>query len=242
MGLLGEPSVRTFGAYSIYLSLRVPHRIRIGDGSWQSSALSIVPPQVPHRIMSGERMICNVLIEAETVAPAALPAFLQERSCGLDTSRLWTRMRCALEAFERSDNKQFACTEDFDRAFLGEVLVRRGMDPRIDRIVAHIKRDPNQTHSAQECAAMIHVSVSRFLHLFKAEVGVPFRNFRTWLRARSVLYFVTQTANLASIALDIGYPDSTHFSHSIRNVFGLTPKSIFAGCRKLELYAGVVRA
>ena len=78
--------------------------------------------------------------------------------------------------------------------------------------------------------------MSRFLHLFKAEVGVPFRSFRTWQRARSVLHFVTQTANLATIALDVGYPDSTHFSHSIRQVFGLTPKSIFEGCRKLELY------
>jgi AraC-like DNA-binding protein len=34
----------------------------------------------------------------------------------------------------------------------------------------------------------------------------------------------------------VGYPDSTHFSHSVRQVYGLTPKSIFAGCRKLALY------
>ena len=47
---------------------------------------------------------------------------------------------------------------------------------------------------------------------------------------------MTQNANLANIALDVGYPDSTHFSHSVRQVFGLTPKSIFAGCRKLALY------
>ena len=46
----------------------------------------------------------------------------------------------------------------------------------------------------------------------------------------------TQDANLANIALDVGYPDSTHFSHSVRQVYGLTPKSIFAGCRKLALY------
>lgn len=48
---------------------------------------------------------------------------------------------------------------------------------------------------------------------------------------------MTQSSNLTDIALDAGYPDSTHFSHSIRQVYGLTPKSIFAGCRKLALYA-----
>jgi len=51
-----------------------------------------------------------------------------------------------------------------------------------------------------------------------------------------VLYYVTQDGNLANIALDVGYPDSTHFSHSIRQVFGLTPRSMFAGSRKLALY------
>ena len=37
------------------------------------------------------------------------------------------------------------------------------------------------------------------------------------------------------VALDIGYPDSTHFSHSIRQTFGLKPRDIFAGSRKLRI-------
>jgi len=48
---------------------------------------------------------------------------------------------------------------------------------------------------------------------------------------------VTENANLADVAQHTGYPDSSHFSHSIRLVFGLTPKDVFAGSRKLELHA-----
>jgi AraC-like DNA-binding protein len=44
---------------------------------------------------------------------------------------------------------------------------------------------------------------------------------------------------LTDVALDAGYPDATHFSHSIRQVYGLTPRSIFAGSRKLAVFAGV---
>ena len=80
------------------------------------------------------------------------------------------------------------------------------------------------------------LSFSRFLHLFKQEIGVPFRSFRTWKRARSLLHYINRDSNLAHAALDTGYPDSTHFSHSIRQVYGLKPKDIFAGSRRLEIH------
>jgi len=34
------------------------------------------------------------------------------------------------------------------------------------------------------------------------------------------LHFANQNLNLAHLAQDIGYPDSTHFSHSIRRFYG----------------------
>jgi AraC-like DNA-binding protein len=65
---------------------------------------------------------------------------------------------------------------------------------------------------------------------------MTFRCFRAWKRARSFLAYV-KLPNLTDVALTIGYPDSTHFSHSIRNVYGLTPKDIRAGSRRLAIVA-----
>jgi AraC-like DNA-binding protein len=47
---------------------------------------------------------------------------------------------------------------------------------------------------------------------------------------------------LLELLLDTGYPDSTHFSHSIRQVYGLKPKDIFAGSRRLAIYAQIAHA
>jgi methylphosphotriester-DNA--protein-cysteine methyltransferase len=66
-------------------------------------------------------------------------------------------------------------------------------------------------------------------------VGIPFRSLRTWKRARSLLQHVHSGGSLIDVALDIGYPDSTHFSHSIRQTFGLKPRDIVAGSRKLRI-------
>jgi AraC-like DNA-binding protein len=80
------------------------------------------------------------------------------------------------------------------------------------------------------------LSPSRFLHLFKEATGISFRSFRAWKRARHLLH-ANQDINLAHLAQDIGYPDSTHFSHSIRRFYGLKPRAIFSGSRDLAIYS-----
>lgn len=238
VGLLGAPSVRSFGAHSIYLSLARPHRICIGNGAsvWQTTPLSVVPPHTPHRIESDEPMICSIVVELDTVDAAQLPAPLRGARGALDAPALAAALRRAVDAFRHGPSRRFDGSAEFDRAFFGAPLATRPLDPRIAAVLTRMKAAPDQPHAAVECAASVHLSVSRFLHLFKADVGVPFRAHRTWQRARSLLYHVRQRANLTTIALDAGYPDSTHFSHSIRHVYGLTPKSIFDGCRRLALY------
>lgn len=243
VGLLGTPLVRSYGAWTIYLSLHRPHRICLDRYLWEETYLSVVPPYTPHRIVATERMICTVWIEPETVEAAALPSHLRSRRGAVPTHEVHQTtlgMWDALARIIRVGNLDFSCTEDFDKAFFGVALSPPGhvMDRRISTVVERIKNDPNDDISGEECANAVHLSVSRFLHLFKSEVGFPFRSFRTWKRARSLMYHVTRGTNLVNIALDLGYPDSTHFSHAIRQFYGLTPKSIFAGSRKLALYGG----
>ena len=126
-------------------------------------------------------------------------------------------------------------TSGFDECFFGRPLAPRRLDPRIARVLEDMRNDPSRSTTAQECATAVGLSFSRFLHLFKAEVGTPFRSLRTWKRARSLLHHVTRDTNLVHVALDTGYPDSTHFSHSIRQVYGLKPRDLFAGSRALTV-------
>jgi AraC-like DNA-binding protein len=234
-GLLGATSTRVHGAVALYVSLGAPNRISLDGGPWETGDLAVVPPYVPHRVVSGTRMICNVLIEAETVDPERLPPVLR-RAGVVEHPALARRVRDAyagmLDAGRDVDLQRF----DFDLELFGERLAPRAVDPRIARVLSEIRRDPSAPLAASDCAASVHLSFSRFLHLFKQEVGASFRSVRAWKRARSLLHHVTRASNLAHIALDVGYPDSAHFSRSIRQAYGLKPKDIFAGSRRLALY------
>lgn len=235
-GLLGAAAERSLGGHGVYVSpTGQPMRIRIGGGAWQSGELLVVPPQVPHQVVSETPLILNLLIESESVDPARLPDFLQR--CGaVEAPDFVHRVRAAHAQLLAAAGRESFDGLDFDTLFFGTPLAPRAIDARIRQVVARIVADPALPASAEECAASVQLSFSRFLHLFKQEIGVPFRAFRAWKRARSLLRHVRQSATLTDIALDTGYPDSTHFSHSIRQVYGLRPSDILAGSRRLAVY------
>lgn len=241
-GLLGQPRERCLGGHAVYFSLRGSHRLRIGDGAWQHSHLSIVPPYVRHGIEASERTICNLLIEAETLDARRLPPELRGDGGAVHDTPLLERMRDGLSRLlpllGHHPPGQGVGTTDFDRIFFGEPLRAPVLDRRVQAIIDKVKAAPGSPSPALRCASDICLSESRFLHLFSQEAGVPFRRFKTWKRARAFLGYVTQDMKLTDVALDAGYPDATHFSHSIRQIYGLTPKSIFAGSRKLTVFAG----
>ena len=109
------------------------------------------------------------------------------------------------------------------------------LDGRIAAVVARMALEPAEVADAAKAAAGCGLSVSRFLHLFKAELGVSWRTFRAWKRARSLLPCVRSGDNLTAIALALGYPDASHFSHTIRQVTGFRPSEIVAGARSVRV-------
>lgn len=235
-GLLGTPSTRFYGALMAYVALDGPVRISIDGGEWASGHVAIVQPYIRHRVTCDMRHIVVVMIEPESVDMNKLPDWVRLNQGVIQAEELRERVLRAHQALVRSGQQVNAPPLDFDELIFGGRLPARSMDPRIAQVLERIRSDPSGPALAQDCAEQVHLSFSRFLHLFKSEVGAPFRSFRTWKRARSLLHYVMdQRSTLTDVALGAGYPDSTHFSHSIRQIYGLKPKDIFAGSRKLRV-------
>lgn len=234
-GLLGNPTEHVRGALVLYFALEAPVRLSVAGGPWQSGEALLVMPYAPHRVACDARHVGAVYIEPETVDLAQLPALMRQGSGPVELPGLAAHLRACHARVLATGQGEELMPADFDPLFFGRAFAGRRMDPRIAQVLDTIKANPSAPATAEDCARQVNLSFSRFLHLFKAEVGVPFRSFRTWRRARSLLHYVDRSHNLAQVALDIGYPDSTHFSHSIRQTYGLKPRDIFAGSRKLRL-------
>ena len=234
-GLLGRPRQRCPGAFYIYVSIEGGLWLTSADGRESYGELAVIPPNVRHTISSDHRSVINLVIEPESVREGAFEE-LAARLSGADAPYFVQRIRAAYAELRRRQHGDDISNTEFDVMCFGEALPQRSLDPRVTKSIAQIGRFCGEPVTAASCAAEAGLSSSRFLHLFKQETGISFRAFRAWRRARHLLHFANQDINLAHLAQDIGYPDSTHFSHSIRRFYGLKPRAIFSGSRDLAIY------
>lgn len=236
-GLLGAPELQTKGAITVYIAIEGRLRVRVAGGEWQTAEVAVLQPYVPYEIgCESGRHVLQILVEPETVELNLLPPLL--RVCGaVEAPEFAAQVRRAHDDFVAGSAALNLTASNFDLIFFGQSLPVRKLDPRIAAVLDRIKKNPTARASGEDCAVDASLSFSRFLHLFKKETGTPFRSLRGWKRARSLLQYVNRDSRLVYVALDIGYPDSSHFSHAIRQSYGLKPKDIFAGSRKLRMVA-----
>jgi AraC-like DNA-binding protein len=234
-GLLGRPRERCPGAFHVYVALRGGLWLSTADGRDAHGELAVTMPNLRHTIASEYRSAICVAIEPESVPDGTLEAW-EKRLSGAERDDFVHRIRSAYQALLVRTCRDNIDNAEFDRMCLGEALPQRKLDQRVVRAIARIGKFSGEPVTAAACAAEAGLSASRFLHLFKQETGISFRSFRAWKRARHLLHFANQDLNLAHLAQDIGYPDSTHFSHSIRRFYGLKPRAIFSGSRDLAIY------
>jgi AraC-like DNA-binding protein len=225
-GLLGAPTLRTFGAFAIYVAMDNAFTLKTGKGSYQS-LYQVIEPYETHSIVSPDKKVMQILIEAESVR-RDMRLHRTEDLANKNTVQKIFDGFCDIGA--EIDN----CNE-FDQTFFGRPLEQRPLDLRISRVTREICDNPAERHSAHRYALKSNLSVSRFIHLFREQTDTTLRRFCAWKRARGVMSYVKAEESLVETALSAGFADSTHFSHSVRHFFGLRPKDIIAGSRNLRL-------
>ena len=124
------------------------------------------------------------------------------------------------------------------RKALTELLgigTRADPDVRILAALRRMRDQPHRSHSMAELGACAGLSASRFLHLFKAETGVPLRRYRLWNRMGAAVAAFREGKSLTEAAHAAGFASSAHFSTAFRDMFGMMPSELLKG---LEPSAG----
>lgn len=219
---------RTMGAALIYVSEDGKFELCSGDGRRQLTDIALILPYTNHRISGNGRRVITFLIEPEFINLRSLPLWRAANS-DLVMRRLSRRIRNIAETIERGNGEVFAALDSaLELGVFGRELERSYVDPRVRAIINCIRAEPAARNAVVDLAAQQGISGSRLSHLFKSEIGISFRLFRAWKRARSVPQRVLALPNLTEVALESGYPDSTHFCHAIRRTYGLQPRVLRA--------------
>lgn len=170
----------------------------------------VIPARTPHRIRAGTGRMLFFYLDPGTTVPCPDEAILLGHLMGGSDPHTLRHM------------------------VLGDTPAEPA-DPRIAWAMRRIATDPVGSPGATGLAAAVHLSPSRFLHLFTAHSGTSFRRYRLWARMLRVGAALAAGQDLTRAATDAGFASPSHFSDTFHALFGLveqpvppTPAGIFA--------------
>lgn len=100
----------------------------------------------------------------------------------------------------------------------------RVRDPRVTRIIEHLRADLRRTPDPESLCALAHMSESTLRRTFKDQTGKTIGAFLRELRmSAAARRLALSDEPVGEIADAVGLPDANYFARSFREVFRVTP-------------------
>ena len=80
----------------------------------------------------------------------------------------------------------------------------------------------------EEVAAVVGYSLSHLQELFRNQLGVSMRSYRSWARLRRTAELMATAPTLTDAAVQAGFYDAAHFTRTFTATFGVLPSEVFA--------------
>ena len=100
------------------------------------------------------------------------------------------------------------------------------MDRRIELAIAAIESDLARAWDVAQLALLVHLSASRFRHLFKEETGVSINQYLRERRLeRAELLLRTTFLSIKEVTMEVGVRSTSHFVDYFKEKYGDTPSA-----------------
>ena len=214
-----QPAAHSHMAAHIIISMDGRMKAQCAGAEYLCDGI-LLPSGIPHAVDTQGNPVLVFLYDCTTNVAKQIhePACIPEDVCK-EITRLY-------EAWQGSRDNYYGLEK--------AVLFRLGIteaathvsDERIRMAMEFIRIHSTEKVTCQDVAAAVHLSQSRFSHLFRQQVGMTFAAYLIYQR---ILYVYSQTLQDKSIteaALEAGFSSSAHFADVNRRVFGISASSI----------------
>ncbi|EIL95253.1 helix-turn-helix transcriptional regulator [Rhodanobacter spathiphylli] len=215
--------------HAIQIALAATPSFRIRDASteaWQQTLAAIVMPDRPHLFDGCGHTVAMVFVEPETLAGRELVARHRQHDVSLLHDEGLSARTAALHAVFEARGTEAALV-DAAQHIVAHLAARpvgaQAVDVRIAKVLEHIRARPDAELGLAQAAALVHLSPSRFRHLFVAQSGISFRAYLLWARVGLAVARGMAGHSWTEAAQQAGFADSAHLSRTCRRMFGIAP-------------------
>jgi len=230
VGRVGRAERHSHYAIQITLALDGEFLIRAADAdAWQKTRSAIVQSEVQHEFDGLGSTLCILFVEPEGLHGRALRVrFPGPITTNLPADDAREAIAALSEAFARrgADDELLHSA----RAVLERLAEVPGPiappDSRIAASMQWIRDHLGSDITLDDAAASVHLSPSRFRHLFVAQTGISFRAYLRWARIESAVRAAFSGKSWTQAAQEAGFADSAHLSRTCRSMFGMSPNRL----------------
>jgi AraC-like DNA-binding protein len=196
-----------------------PLTVTTPDGTTREGDSVLIPPRLTHQLVCLGRGLVSCYLEPTSVRAEACRSKMARWSGEIGMAHAAERQL----TFTPSDDQSACRWLD-----LAGPATRRVVDPRIAAAARRIRENPATLLSSRELAIEAGLSESRFLHLFRDEMGTSLRRYRIWVRLVHAGTSIAAGANLTEAAVKSGFASPSHLADRFKTTFGLSPSQLLA--------------
>jgi AraC family transcriptional regulator len=219
--------------HAIQIVLALDGRVAIcgADGEWHERRGLVVRPDAEHSFDCNGALGMMLFVDPESSDGAWLAASLRQDITAVAEARL-DAITPALRAFaERPDD-----TDDVAALIRGCVhglrpglAPARRFDARVTTVLDAIRTSDELRMSLDTAAGMAFLSPTRFAHVFKEQVGLPFSRYMLWRKLTRAMVAIASERTIAAAAHAADFSDAAHLTRTFYQMFGMAPSALMRG-------------
>ena len=218
-------------AIQIVISLDQPVAVCGQHENWLQGRGIVVRPDVIHSFDCSGAFGAMLFVDPESSEGVWLRTLLTQNITIVPDARLAS---CATEL------RTFA-EQPFARMEVGALIRHcvhalspgpppmRRLDPRVTTVLNRIQASDDLRVSLSSAAEMAFLSPSRFAHLFKQQVGLPFSRYMLWRKLTRAMLAIGSERTIADAAHAADFADAAHLTRTFYQMVGMAPSVLMRG-------------
>ncbi|MEO8594998.1 MAG: helix-turn-helix domain-containing protein [Candidatus Solibacter sp.] len=201
------------------------------DNRWRRGPGIIVQPDVVHSFDCNGARGAMLFVDPESNEGAWLQRALEqeiavvpEARLASSVSELRTFIEQPIESMEVGDLIRHCV-----HALSPGAPPARRLDQRITKVLDAIRARDDLRISLNEAAQLAFLSPSRFAHLFKDQVGLPYSRYMLWRKLTRAMVAIASERTIAAAAQAADFADAAHLTRTFYQMVGMAPSVLMRG-------------
>ena len=201
------------------------------DDGWSESRGIVVRADAEHSFDCNGALGVMVFVDPESSEGAWLSASLRQGITIVPDTRLDSIVP-ELRAFaERPEETQdvAALVRGCVHGLRPGLAPTRRFDSRVTTVLDAIRELDELRMSLDKAADMACLSPTRFAHLFRDQVGLPFSRYMLWRKLTRAMVAIASERTIAAAAHAADFADAAHLTRTFYQMVGMAPSALMRG-------------